>query len=266
MLVEEAERLVAEGVKEIALIAQDSTAYGTDIYGKRTLSVLLEKLSQVKGLAWLRLHYAYPNDFPMDVLDVMREHENICRYLDIPLQHVSENVLKAMSRPSNPQRIRSLIETIRRKVPDIAIRTTLLSGFPTETAADHKELLAFLKNMQFDRVGIFSYSQEEGTPAFLLGDPASAKMKEQRKAELYALQEQISLRKNQAKIGKVLKTIIDGFDEEWKTYIGRTEFDSPDVDGVVFIKSEYPLAIAEFYDVEITQGNVHDLDGKIVTK
>lgn len=261
-LVSEAEFLVSQGVKEVMLIAQDSTAYGTDLYGRRELEKLMRALTDVKGLEWIRLHYAYPNDFPYPVLDVMREYDQFCKYLDIPLQHVSENVLRAMNRPSTPDRMYKLIETIREKVPDIAIRTTMLSGFPTETEKDHKELLQFMAEVRFDRLGAFSYSQEEGTPAFALGDPVSDEEKADRIGEIMELQEDISFELNEEKVGEVMKVIVEEEADEWngkRVYAGRTQFDSPEVDGGVFIHTTQKLRVGDFCDVEITDADSYDL-------
>ncbi|MDL2296699.1 30S ribosomal protein S12 methylthiotransferase RimO [Bacteroidales bacterium OttesenSCG-928-B11] len=266
-LVGEANYLVEQGVKEVMLIAQDSTAYGTDIYNRRELEKLMRELAGVKGLEWIRLHYAYPNDFPLPVLDVMREYDNICKYIDIPIQHVSENVLRAMNRPSSPDRMRRLIETIRKKVPGISIRTTILTGFPTETQQDHEELLGFLEEIRFDKLGAFTYSQEEGTPAYSLGDPISEDEKADRLEEIMDLQENISLEINEKRIGETMKVIVDDVivDERINSrlYAGRTQFDSPEVDGMVLVYAPYELEIGEFYDVKIKDAEEYDLIGEI---
>lgn len=268
-LVEEAYFLVSQGVKEVMLIAQDSTAYGTDLYNRRELEKVMRALADVKGLEWIRLHYAYPNDFPLPVLDVIREYDNFCRYLDIPLQHVSEKVLRSMNRPSTPERIYQLIETIRTKVPGVAIRTTMLSGFPTETKKEHQELLDFIKTVKFEKLGTFSYSQEEDTPAYTLGDPVSQEEKAERLEEIMLLQEEISEQINAEKIGKSYKVIIDEEMENDETsdfdyvYAGRSEFDSPEVDGVIFVYSNEQLQCGDFYKVNIGDADTHDLFGEI---
>lgn len=262
MLVEEARKLAQAGVKELMLIAQDLTYYGMDLSGHRDLEMLLRRLAQVDGLEWIRLHYAYPAGFPYEILDVMNEYSNICRYLDIPLQHISDDILQDMRRGGNSMQTYKLIENIRNKVPGIALRTTLISGYPTETKAQHKELVEFVKKMRFERLGVFAYSQEEGTPAYPLGDPIKESEKNRRVEEIMSLQEQISLEHNQELIGKVMKVMVDSEEEEY--FIGRTEFDSPDVDNTVLIKKEQPLAIGTFYPVRITDADNYDLFGTSV--
>lgn len=259
LIVREAEELAAKGVKELMLIAQDLTYYGMDLYGKRELEKLLRKLAQVKGLEWIRLHYAYPINFPYEILDVMNESPNICKYLDIPLQHVSEEVLKSMGRGGNRDQMYRLVERIRDKVPGIALRSTLISSYPTETREQHKELVQFVKDMRFDRLGFFSYSQEEGTPAYDLGDPIKEREKNRRLEELIATQEEIALDLNRKKVGSVLKVIIDT--EDARHYVGRTEFDSPDVDNAVLIPKKEKLKIGEFYPVRIDKADSFDLYG-----
>ena len=260
MVVREAEQLASQGVKELMVIAQDSTYYGMDLNNTRQLEVLLRKLAGVKGIEWIRLHYAYPMGFPYEVLDVIRDYNQFCKYIDIPLQHISANVLKSMNRGCTESQMYSLVERIRTKVPGIAIRTTLLSGFPTETREDHKALVQFVKDMRFDRLGVFSYSQEEDTPAYPLGDPIKKAEKNRRLEELMTLQEEISLELNEAKVGSVQKVIIDEETDEF--YLGRTEFDSPEVDNEVLIDKETPLTIGEFYPIRITEADYFDLYGK----
>ena len=261
-LVGEATKLAESGVKELMLIAQDLTYYGMDLYKRRDLERLLRKIANVKGIEWIRLHYAYPINFPYEILDVMNEYSNICRYLDIPLQHVSEEVLKSMGRGGNREQMYRLIERIRSKVPGIAIRTTLLSGYPVETREHHKELLQFVKDMRFDRLGFFSYSQEEGTPAYPLGDPIKEREKNRRIEELIATQEEIAYDLNQQKVGQAMKVIIDS--EEKDCYVGRTEFDSPEVDDAVIITKDKKLEIGNFYNVLIEKADHFDLYGKII--
>ena len=230
-----------------------------DLYQRRDLERLLRKIAQVKGIEWIRLHYAYPINFPYEILDVMNDYPNICRYLDIPLQHVSEEVLKSMGRGGNRDQMYRLVERIRDKVPGIALRTTLISGYPTETREQHKELVQFVKDMRFDRLGFFSYSQEEGTPAYELGDPIKEREKNRRLEELIAAQEDIALELNQAKVGSVLKVMVDT--EEDGHYIGRTEFDSPDVDDSVIIDGDENLEIGNFCPVRINKADHFDLYG-----
>lgn len=260
LLVDEAEKLAACGVKELMLIAQDLTAYGLDLYQHRDLERLLRKIAQVKGIEWIRLHYAYPINFPYEILDVMNEYSNICRYIDIPLQHISEEILKSMNRGGTPAQTYRLLERIRAKVPGIAIRSTLISGYPTETREQHNELMKFVEDIQFDRLGFFSYSQEEGTPAYELGDPIKEREKNRRMEELIALQEKISFQLNQKKIGSAFKVMIDAEDDRY--YIGRTEFDSPEVDDSVLISKKEKLQIGEFYSVLIEKADHFDLYGK----
>lgn len=260
LLVKEAEDLAAKGVKEIMLIAQDLTYYGMDLYQRRDLERLLRRIAQINGIEWIRLHYAYPIGFPYEILDVMNDYSNICKYLDIPLQHISENILKSMNRGGNSMQTYKLIEKIRNKVPGIAIRSTLISGYPTETKEEHKELLKFVEDMRFERLGFFSYSQEEGTPAYPLGDPIKVKEKNRRLEELINLQENISLELNKNKIGNVLKVLIDTEDDDY--YIGRSEFDSPEVDDTVLIRKSEKLNIGQFYSVLVQEADRFDLYGK----
>jgi ribosomal protein S12 methylthiotransferase len=261
-LVKEAESLVRRGVKEVMLIAQELTYYGLDLYKKRMLGDLLKRLSDVKGLEWIRLHYAYPSKFPLEVLDVMRERPNICNYLDIPLQHASNNMLKAMKRQITREEMEDLIAAIREKVPGICLRTTLITGFPGETLGDVEELKSFLQRLRFDRVGIFTYSHEEGTSGFLLNDDVPQEEKERRAQEIMEVQQEISYEKNVEKIGNVYKVLVDK--KESGRYLGRTEFDSVEVDNEVVIKSAQKLAIGEFYNVKITKAYDYDLEGEVI--
>jgi ribosomal protein S12 methylthiotransferase len=261
-LVKEAEGLVKKGVKEIMLIAQELTYYGLDIYKKRMLPDLLHRLADVKGLEWIRLHYAYPSKFPLEILDVMRERENICNYLDMPLQHAANNMLKAMKRQITREEMEELIIAIREKVPGICFRTTLIAGFPGETLDDIEELKLFLQKQRFDRVGIFTYSHEEGTSGFLLNDDVPQEEKERRAQEVMEVQQEISFEKNQDKIGKTFKVLIDK--KEAGRYLGRTEFDSVEVDNEVVIHSVKKLPIGEFVNAKITKAYDYDLEGEVV--
>ena len=261
LLVEEVRKLADQGVKEVMLIAQDLTYYGIDLTGKRELANLMEALAQVHGIEWYRLHYAYPLNFPYEILDVMNAYPQFCRYLDIPFQHISDDILKDMRRGGSSQYIYDLIARIRETVPGIALRTTLISGYPTETLEQHKELVEFVRRNRFERLGVFAYSQEEDTPAYALGDPIRQNIKTRRVGEIMRLQETISLELNEAKVGQTLKVIIDS--EEGEHYVGRTEFDSPDVDNSVLVTKEKPLTIGEFYPVTITEASEYDLYGCI---
>jgi ribosomal protein S12 methylthiotransferase len=260
-LVSEAERLVRMGVKEILLIAQELTYYGLDLYKRRALPELLHRLADIKGLEWIRLHYAYPSKFPLEVLDVIRERDNICKYLDMPLQHASDNMLKAMRRQITRAEMTELIHTIRERVPGICLRTTLIAGFPGETEADVEELKAFLVEHRFDRVGIFPYSHEEGTSAGELVDDIPAAVKQQRAEEIMEVQQEISFEKNQEKVGRVFRTLIDK--KEAGRYLGRTEFDSVEVDNEVIIHSSKPLTIGDFVQVRITKAYDYDIEGEV---
>lgn len=261
-IVLEAENLVKNGTKEIMLIAQDSTYYGLDLYGERKLKDLLEQLSAVKDLDWIRLHYAYPSQFPEDILPVMAEKANICNYLDIPVQHISDNVLKLMRRGITKRRTYELLNTIREKVPGITLRTTILVGHPGETEQDFEELKQFVKDFEFDRLGVFTYSHEENTHAHSLVDDVPDEVKQERASELMALQEEISLKKNQEKIGQTLKVIFDR--KEGNYFIGRTEADSPEVDNEVLVNAaENFVRVGDFATINIIDAESFDLIGKL---
>ncbi len=261
-LVKEAESLVRRGVKEVMLIAQELTYYGLDIYKKRMLPDLLNRLADVKGLEWIRLHYAYPSKFPMEILDVIRQRDNICNYLDMPLQHAANNMLAAMKRQITREEMEDLTAAIREKVPGICLRTTLIAGFPGETLDDIEELKGFLVKQRFDRVGIFTYSHEEGTSGFALTDDVPDDEKERRAQDVMEVQQEISFELNQEKIGKTFKTLIDK--KEAGRYLGRTEFDSVEVDNEVVIHSKKKLPIGEFVNVKVTKAYDYDLEGEVV--
>jgi ribosomal protein S12 methylthiotransferase len=261
-LVDEAKRLVAGGVKELMLIAQELTYYGLDIYKSRELPKLLHALADVEGLEWIRLHYAYPSKFPLEIIDAMKERDNICNYLDMPLQHASNRMLQAMKRQISREEMEDLIGEIRYRIPDICLRTTLIAGFPGETRDDVEELKDFLERMRFDRVGIFTYSHEEDTSAFDLADDITAGEKESRASEIMETQQEISLGKNNEKIGRTLKVIVDK--KEAGRYMGRTEYDSVEVDNEVIINSKSKLSIGEFVQVKITKAYDYDLEGELV--
>jgi ribosomal protein S12 methylthiotransferase len=261
-LVAEAEKLVSRGVKEIMLIAQELTYYGLDIYKKRELPKLLRSLSDIPGLEWIRLHYAYPSKFPMEIIDAMKERENICNYLDMPLQHASNRMLKAMKRQITREEMEDIIGEIKYKIPDICLRTTLIAGFPGETQDDVEELKTFLQKMEFDRVGIFTYSHEENTSAYSLENDIPEEEKERRAQEIMDIQQEISYRKNEEKIGKTLKVIIDK--KEAGKYLGRTEFDSVEVDNEVIVNSPSKLNPGDFVNVRITKAYDYDLEGEVV--
>jgi ribosomal protein S12 methylthiotransferase len=260
-LVLEARNLAKGGTKELLLIAQDSTYYGLDIYKKRNLAELLKKLSDVEGIEWIRLHYAFPTGFPMDALEVMAERSNICKYIDIPLQHASSRMLQLMRRGTTRQKTEELLRTIREKVPGIAIRTTMIAGHPGETEQDFQELLDFVEKSRFDRMGVFSYSHEENTHSYSMPDDVPTEIKQQRLEEVMELQQGISLELNTNKIGNTYKVLVDR--KEGGNFIGRTEFDSPEVDNEVIIESpaEY-LRMGDFVNVKITSATEFDLTGE----
>ena len=261
-LVTEAKQLVQRGVKEIMLIAQELTYYGLDIYKQRELPKLLHALADVEGIEWIRLHYAYPSKFPMEIIDAMAARENICNYLDMPLQHASNAMLTAMKRQITRQEMEDLIGNIRLKIPGICLRTTLIAGFPGETRDDIEELKQFLLKMRFDRVGTFTYSHEEDTSAYAMADNISELEKEERAQEIMEVQQEISLEKNEEKIGKIFKVIVDK--KEAGRYIGRTEFDSVEVDNEVIINTDRPLQPGEFVQVKITKAYDFDIEGDLM--
>jgi ribosomal protein S12 methylthiotransferase len=259
-LVAEASALAAKGTKELLIIAQDSTYYGLDLYKERRLAELLTRLSKVEGIEWIKLHYAFPTGFPMDVLDVMRDTPNICKYIDIPLQHAADNVLKSMRRGTTLAKTEELIATIRESVPGIAIRTTLISGYPGETAEDHRTMVEFVRRNRFDRLGVFAYSHEENTHAFQMEDDVPADIKQERVDEVMVVQQRISSEINQQKIGQEYKVLIDR--KEGNYYVGRTEFDSPEVDNEVLIEAkDLYLRQGNFVQVRITDAGEFDLFG-----
>jgi len=262
-LVTMAKGLAAKGVKELMLIAQDLTYYGLDLYKKRALSDLINRLADVEGIEWIRLHYAFPSGFPMDVLDVMNERENVCKYLDMPLQHGSTKILQSMRRGITREKTEELIAAIRDKVPGISLRTTLIAGYPGETKADYQEMYEFVERSRFDRLGIFTYSHEENTHAYLLKDDVTAKMKKKRADEIMELQSGISYELNQLRVGQTMKVLFDRAEGDF--FIGRTEFDSPEVDNEVLIKkADGFVRIGDFSNVLITSADHYDLYGKLI--
>lgn len=263
-LVKEAKNLVNKGTKELILIAQDLTYYGLDIYNDRKLADLLKNLSDVEGLEWIRLQYAYPSQFPMDVLDVMNERDNICKYLDMPLQHISDNMLKSMRRGITKRRTIELVNEIRIRVPNIALRTTMIAGYPGETEQDVAELIDFVAESKFDRLGVFTYSHEENTHAHTLNDTLSAEEKQARADSIMDVQQDISFQLNQAKVGQTFKVMIDRKEKDY--FVGRTEFDSPEVDNEVLIdaKDQY-LSVGSFVQAKISKATEFDLYGNVIS-
>ena len=263
-LVIEASKLANDGVKELILIAQDLTYYGLDLYGKRRLADLLTELSKVNGIDWIRLHYAFPTGFPEDVLDVIKNTSNICNYIDIPLQHINDEVLKSMRRGTNHQKTDKLLKMFREKVPGMAIRTSLIVGYPGETQEQFDEMKEWVRTTKFDRLGVFTYSHEENTHAHLLVDDVPEEVKHQRAEDIMEVQSQISFDSNQEKIGKTFKVLFDRKEGEY--FIGRTEFDSPDVDNEVLVKAQDTyVRIGDFSQVRVVSADHYDLYAEIVT-
>lgn len=262
-LVTEAQKLAKKGVKELILIAQDLTFYGLDIYKKRALGELLQELIKVDGIEWIRLHYAFPSGFPEDVLDIIKTEPKICNYIDIPLQHINTDLLKAMKRGTSFEKTNALLDKFREKVPDMAIRTTLIVGFPGETDDIFEELKQWVRDQRFDRLGCFTYSHEENTTAFVLEDNIPDEIKQKRVEEIMEIQQQISWEKNQEKVGKVFKCIFDR--KEGDYFVGRTEYDSPDVDNTVLVPAkDVYISVGDFANIRITSAEDYDLIGELV--
>ena len=262
-IVDEAKLLSAKGVKELVVIGQDTTYYGLDSHGNRMLPELLTNLADIRGIEWVRLMYAYPAKFPREVLNIIAQHPNVCTYMDMPIQHVSDEVLKSMRRGISQRALRELIDEIRTKVPNIALRTTLIVGYPTETAHEFDQLLKFIEEVRFERLGVFTYSVEDGTSAYELGDPVSSKEKERRKALVMELQQEISEERNEKLVGTVQKVLIDRVDGD--EYVGRTERDAPEIDNEVFIVDSDALAVGGFHDIAIESSSEYDLYGRLAS-
>jgi ribosomal protein S12 methylthiotransferase len=263
-IMDEVMKLVGKGVKELIVIGQDTTYYGLDLYGKRKLASLLNSLGTVKELEWIRLMYAYPAKFPLDVLEAFRENPKICRYIDMPIQHASDSVLKSMRRGITRRATESLIETIRQSIPDIALRTTIITGYPNETEKDFKELISFIKAVRFDRLGVFTYSQEDDTAAFDLGDPISQDEKEARRAHIMDIQKEISCQRNEERIGKSVRAVVEKCENG--TFTGRTVWDAPEIDNEIFLTPPQGrhLSVGEFVTVVVTDAAEYDLYGDVV--
>jgi len=262
-LVAQAKQLAKNGTKELMIIAQDSTYYGLDLYKERKLVNLLEQLSEVEGIEWLRLHYAFPSGFPLDVLEVMKNNPKVCNYIDMPLQHITDNMLKSMRRGTTKQKTIDLVNMIRDKVPNIAIRTTLIAGYPGETEKDHEEMAEWVSNTRFDRLGIFTYSHEDNTHAFALNDDVPADIKQERADHIMGIQQSISKEMNEQKIGKTFKVLFDK--KEGDYFVGRTEFDSAEVDNEVLVDAATNFVrVGDFANIEITSAEDYDLFGVAV--
>ena len=262
-LVRETEELAAGGVRELILVAQETTLYGCDLYGHKALPELLRKLAAIPGIVWIRIQYCYPEEITDELIQVIREEKKICRYLDIPVQHASDSVLKRMGRRTNGVQLREMIRKLRAEIPELALRTTLISGFPGETKEDHEILMDFVEEMEFDRLGVFAYSQEEDTPAAVMETQVPEDVKEERRSEVMELQQEISLEKSQEMIGRTLLVMIEGKVADENAYVGRTYRDAPNVDGYIFINTDQEMMTGDFARVQVTGALEYDLIGEI---
>ena len=262
-LIKEAEGLAARGVRELILVAQETTLYGTDLYGKKMLPELLHRLAQIPGIYWIRIQYCYPEEITDELIEAIRDEEKVCHYLDIPIQHASDKILKRMGRRTNQAQIRELIEKLRREIPDIAIRTTMISGFPGETEEDHEEVMAFADEMEFERLGVFAYSAEEDTPAAAFPDQVPQELKEERRDEIMELQQEIAFEKSEAMVGRILDVMIEGTVAEEPAYVGRTYMDAPNVDGYIFVNTGELFMSGDFVRVKVTGASGYDLIGEV---
>ena len=264
-MIKQAESLAAQGVKELNIVAQETTVYGTDLYnGQKMLPELLKRLCRIEGLSWIRVLYCYPEEINEELIQVIKEEPKICHYLDLPIQHGSDAVLKRMGRRTTQAELRSIIGRLREEIPDIALRTTLIAGFPGETEADHQEVLQFVKDMRFDRLGVFTYSEEEGTPAAQMPDQIDEAVKETRRDALMMAQQAIAFDKSEEMVGKAVDVLIEGRLPEEDVYIGRTYRDAPDVDGYVFVHSEEDMISGDIVKVKITDAQDYDLVGDVI--
>ncbi|MCC2231382.1 30S ribosomal protein S12 methylthiotransferase RimO [Lachnospiraceae bacterium CLA-AA-H215] len=262
-LLAEARSLVDGGVKELILVAQETTLYGVDLYGEKTLPKLLRELAKIPGLVWIRIQYCYPEEITDELIQTIREEMKVCSYLDIPIQHASDSILKRMGRRTTESAIREMIAKLRREIPDLALRTTLISGFPGETEEDHETLMRFIDDMEFDRLGVFTYSQEEDTPAAAMEDQIPEEVKEERRAEAMELQQEISLEKCQDMIGRTVLVMIEGKVADENAYVGRTYRDAPGVDGYIFINTDQELMSGDFVHARVTGALEYDLMGEL---
>lgn len=262
-LVAEAESLAEKGVKELILVAQETTLYGLDLYGKKSLPQLLRRLCRVSGIQWIRIQYCYPEEITDELIETIREEEKICHYLDIPIQHASDRILKRMNRRTNKAQLKEMIAKLRREIPDIALRTTLISGFPGETQEDHEELLEFVDEMEFSRLGVFAYSAEEDTPAASFPDQVPQELKEERRDEIMELQQDIAFEACESMVGRVLEVMIEGKVADENAYVGRTYMDAPNVDGLIFVNTGLELMSGDFVRVKVTGALEYDLIGEV---
>ena len=262
-LVQEARVLAAQGVRELILVAQETTLYGVDLYGEKSLPKLLRELVKISGIYWIRLQHCYPEEITDELIQVIKEEEKICHYLDIPIQHASDSVLRRMGRRTNQETLCAMIEKLRKEIPDIALRTTLISGFPGETQEDFEELYRFVNAMEFDRLGVFAYSMEEDTPAALLPDQVPQEITEARRDELRELQQEIAFEKSEAMVGRIVEVMIEGRVAEEYAYVGRTYMDSPNVDGLIFVHTSQELLSGDFLNVRVIKALEYDLIGEV---
>lgn len=263
-LIEEAKKLAKRGVKELVLVAQESTLYGKDLYGEKKLPELLHRLGEIEGIEWIRLLYSYPEEITDELIETMAKEPKVCHYIDMPIQHSEDAVLKRMGRRASKEQLKEVVRKLRNAMPDIAIRTTLISGFPGETLEDHEGMLAFVDEMEFDRLGVFTYSREEDTPAANFENQIPEEEKERRRDEIMALQQEISYERDQEMIGKQVKVLVEGYLYEEDIYVGRTYKDAPKVDGCIFVKSEEEIVSGDFVDVKITGASEYDLIGEVI--
>ena len=265
-LLKQAEYMASQGVRELILVAQETTVYGTDLYGKKTLHILLKKLCQIKGIRWIRVLYCYPEEIYDELIQVMKEEKKICHYLDLPIQHASDRILKRMGRRTSKAQLVGIITKLRREIPDIVLRTSLITGFPGETEEDHQELMEFVDEMEFDRLGVFTYSPEEGTPAETMEGQVPEELKEERRDEIMELQQEISLEKGNDRIGQELLVMIEGKVSGESAYIGRTYGDAPKVDGYMFVQTGELLVTGDFAKVKVTGAMEYDLIGELANE
>lgn len=264
-LLEEAEYLVKQGVRELILVAQETTLYGVDLYGEKSLHKLVRGLCQIDGLRWIRILYCYPEEIYDELIDTIREEKKVCHYLDLPIQHASDEILRKMGRKTSKKQLTEIISTLRNKIPDIAIRTTLITGFPGETEEQHEELMEFIDNMEFDRLGVFPYSPEEDTPAAVMPNQISDEIKEERRAELMELQQDIVFEQAESMIGRELLVMIEGRITDENAYVGRTYKDAPNVDGLIFVNTDEELMSGDFVKVVVTGASEYDLIGELMS-
>ena len=263
-LVKEAQELVVQGVKELILVAQETTLYGKDLYGEKSLHILLKKLCEISGIRWIRILYCYPEEITDDLIKVIKEEPKICHYLDIPIQHASDPILKRMGRRTSKQELIDIVGRLRKEIPDICLRTTLITGFPGETQEQHEELMEFVDEMEFDRLGVFTYSPEEGTPAAAMPDQIAEEVKEERQAELMELQQEIAFDAAEDMKGREMLVMIEGKVADENAYVGRTYKDAPNVDGLIFINTDEELVSGDFAKVKVTGALDYDLIGELL--